>query len=179
MAADLDLSLPSHAPELGQYESMNHDDATFALYTLADLSEFQVQEVANALEQEWMDEMGTHLVRLAQPTSIYANKTLKDIVRAHVAMDKGIKPRSDGGAAGDISWWPTAFIVITKKDWKDPNALLFVLADDSKKGFPMDKFFFKLDDAYMMLSSLSFGDEYLGGCRELYDTEEGDEVAGK
>jgi hypothetical protein len=55
-------------------------------------------------------------------------KTLRDVVRAHIALDKGKRERSDGGAAGDLKWWPTVFIVIVRKDWREKvGGLLFVL----------------------------------------------------
>jgi hypothetical protein len=48
---------------------------------------------------------------------------------------------------------------------------LFVNADD-EKGCELDKFFFKLEDANMMLSSLTFGDEGLARSKIVYDKEQ-------
>lgn len=38
----------------------------------------------------------------------------------------------------------------------------------SKRGFPKEKFFFRLDDAYMLLSSIIFGDEECARSKEVY-----------
>ncbi|KAI1406369.1 hypothetical protein F4819DRAFT_441369 [Hypoxylon fuscum] len=172
MSSIPDLSLPPAAPELGEYSDCNLDDAAFALYSLADMPESCVQEIASTLEKEWIkNELGTHLALPAKPTANFNNKTLEDVARAHIAMDKKFKPRDDGGAKGDLSWWPTAFLVIVKQDWKTPGGLLFVFVEDEKGGCPMDKFFFNLGDAYAMLSSLSFGDEDIADLKEKYSIE--------
>jgi hypothetical protein len=94
--------------------------------------------------------------------------TLQDAVRAHIALDKGKRERSDGSTADDLEWWPTAFFVVVREDWRDnASGLLFVFADEEKE-YELDMFFFKLEDAYMMLSSLSFGDEDLAGSKVIY-----------
>lgn len=164
-----DLSLPTHAPELGQYGDYNWDDAAFAVYTVIG-DKIPLEDVASALEEQWLQQGNeNHLVRPAEPAAEF--KTLKDIVQAHIAMDKVESERKDGSAAGDLKWWPTAFIVIVREDWRTtPGGLLFVFANDDED-CEMDKFFFKLEDAYMMLSSLSFGDEELVRSKEIYGQE--------
>jgi hypothetical protein len=42
---------------------------------------------------------------------------------------------------------------------------------DDEKNCEMDKFFFQAKDAYMMLSSLSFGDEDLARSKTIYQEE--------
>ncbi|CAE7195343.1 hypothetical protein P3342_009860 [Pyrenophora teres f. teres] len=164
-----DLSLPSRAPELGQYGDCNWDDAAFAIYTLLG-DKVSLQEVASVLEKQWLEQGNeNHLVRPATPTAEF--ETLQDIVQAHINLDKGKRERNDGGAAADLEWWPTAFIVVVREDWRTkPGGLLFVFADD-EKDCEMDKFYFKIEDAYMMLSSLSFGDEELATSKEAYSQE--------
>ncbi|KAI0582606.1 DNase-NucA-NucB domain-containing protein [Pyrenophora tritici-repentis] len=152
-----DLSLPSRAPELGQYDDCNWDDAAFAVYTLLG-DKVSVQDVASVLEKQWLDQGNEkHLVRPAEPTAKF--ETLQEIVQAHINLDKGRQPHSD--AVFDLEWWPTAFIVVVREDWRTKTGgLLFVFADD-ENDCEMDKFYFNIEDAYMMLSSLSFGDEEL------------------
>lgn len=167
-----DLSLPTHAPELGQYGAYNWDDAAFAVYTLIN-NKIPLSDAAHALEEQWLQQGNkTHLVRPAEPAPGFT--TLRDVVQAHIALDKvKNKTREDGtggaAAAGDLEWWPTAFIVVVREDWRmtPGGGLLFVFADD-EKGCEMDRFFFGVEDAYMMLSSLSFGDEGLVRSKEIY-----------
>jgi hypothetical protein len=154
----LDLSLPSRAPELGQYGDCNWDDAAFAVYTLLG-DKVPLQDVASPLEKQWLGKGNKHyLARPAAP--VVELKTLRDVVRAHIALDKGKRERSDGGAAGDLEWWPTAFIVICREDWREKvSGLLFVFVDEERE---------YEQDAYMMLSSLSFGDDDLAGSKVMY-----------
>jgi hypothetical protein len=92
-------------------------------------------------------------------------------VQAHIASDNGERKRVEVSAMGALDWYPIAFIVIVREDRDSkPGRLLFVYADD-EKDCEMDKFFFKVEDNYMMLSSLSFGDEYLARSKEMYNQE--------
>jgi hypothetical protein len=162
-----DLSLPSRAPELGQYREYNWDDAAFAVYTLS--NKVLPHEVASALEKQWLEEgMESHLARPAPAPEL---NTLQDVMQAHIALDKGIQRRSDGGAKGDLEWWPTAFVVAVQEDWRaKPGGLLFVFVDEDQD-CETDRFFFNLEDSYMMLSSLSFQDEELPRSKELYSQD--------
>ncbi|KAF2865811.1 hypothetical protein BDV95DRAFT_599500 [Massariosphaeria phaeospora] len=164
-----DLSLPPRAPTLGHYNDCNWDDAAFALYTLL-ADKVPLLAVASALEKQWLSQGNeTHLVRPAAPVTAF--QTLRDVVQAHIALDKGKRARSDGGAAADLEWWPTAFVVVVREDWDvEPGGLLFVFADE-ERGYAMDRFFFKVEDAYVMLSSLSFGDEEVARCKAVYGQE--------
>ena len=76
--------------------------------------------------------------------------------------------RDDGTARGDIHWFPTGFIVVTSWDWKG-TGLLFVYVDTKKEGCPLDKFFFAVEDAYVMLSGLRLGEVMPAQCRAFYD----------
>jgi hypothetical protein len=92
-------------------------------------------------------------------------ESLQDVVRAHVALNKG---KSDDG---DLEWWPTAFVVVVRGDWRTkPGGLLFVFADEGRN-YAMDMFFFRVEDAYMMLSSLSSGDDDLARTKAVYGLE--------
>jgi hypothetical protein len=166
---NFDLSLPSRAPELGRYGDCNWDDAAFAIYTLLG-DKISLQDVASVLEEQWIEQGNeSHLVRPAALDGEF--EALQEIVQAHINLDKGKRERSDGGAVGDLGWWPTAFIVVVREDWRTKlGGLLFVFADEEKE-FEMEKFFFKVKDAYTMLSSLSFGDEDLATSKATYSQE--------
>ncbi|KAK5139278.1 hypothetical protein LTR04_003729 [Oleoguttula sp. CCFEE 6159] len=167
MANSPDLSLPPQAPELGMYCDKNWDDASFAVYTLVDVSEDELQEICDVPDNQLMENQGgegSHLVRVA-PQHNFAGKTLKDILDYHVQMDKSDFP-ADEDKYG-LDWFPTAFVVLTSQDWKS-EGLLFVYVDDEAEGCPLDKFFFLLEDSYMMLSSISFGDETCTRSKEIY-----------
>ncbi|CRL27197.1 unnamed protein product [Penicillium camemberti] len=82
-------------------------------------------------------------------------------------MDKEETPRDDAGATGDLSWYPSAFLAVTSKEWKK-HGILFVYADTEQMGFPMDKFFFLPKDGHMMLSSIIFGDEECARSKEEF-----------
>ncbi|KAI4614410.1 hypothetical protein J4E83_007063 [Alternaria metachromatica] len=155
-----DLSLPPQAPELGRCgDEFDWNRAAFAVYTLVD--GVSLQDVASTLEKQWLEQGNEdHLVRPAPSTSEL--KTLLEVLQAHIALEKGADSETD-----ELEWWPTAFIVVVRKDWKEPGGLLFVFADD-ENDYKLDKFFFQVDDAYMMLSSLSFQDETEAGSKEVY-----------
>jgi hypothetical protein len=98
-------------------------------------------------------------------------KTLQAVVNAHIVLNKGKHERSDGGAAGHPDWRPPAFIVVVQGVWKTKSGgLLFVYADD-EKDCGLNSFFLKVEDAYMMLSSLGFVNEELARSKELYGQE--------
>ncbi|KAI1409719.1 hypothetical protein F5Y13DRAFT_203130 [Hypoxylon sp. FL1857] len=173
MSPVTDLTLPAYAPKLGKYADYHWNDAAFALYSLVDISEAQIGDVASELEREWLeDEMETHLVLPAKPTASFAGKTLKDVVQAHVAMDMGIRKNKDRDSRGDLSWRPTSFMVIVKKEWKSRGGLLFVFVDDEQERCPLDKFFLRPEDAHLLLSSLVFGDEWLADVKDQYAADE-------
>ncbi|TKA82357.1 hypothetical protein B0A49_00098 [Cryomyces minteri] len=167
MANPPNLSLPPRAPELGVYRDKNWDDASFAMYTLIDISNDELQEICDIPDKQWMENQGgegSHLVRVA-PQHNFAGKTLKDILDYHVQLDRTDSP--DGEEKYELDWYPTAFVVLTSQDWKS-DGLLFVYADDEAEGCPLDKFFFLPKDSYMMLSSVAFGDETCTRSKEVY-----------
>jgi len=173
----LDLTLPSHAPELGGWDNYNADDASFALYTLIPSDRDQLKEIADRLEKKWMqdsDYENTHLVRVA-PNAEFTDRTLQDILEAHIALDKEVTPPQEGQAAdGDIHWYARAFIVLVDEDWEDGEGLLFVYADDDEEDeFRLRSFRFKGREGYSFLSSLSFGDITL---QEAEDNRDDDGV---
>lgn len=171
MNSNPDLSLPSHSPELGDFGDKNLDSASFALYTPVDIPAGELESIVSLLDKEWMEKQGDegpHLVRLA-PSNNLAGKSLKDVVKTHIHMDKEETPRDDAGASGDLNWYPSAFLVVTSNEWKQ-HGILFVYADTEQTNFPMDKFFFLPKDGYNMLSSIIFGDEECARSKEKYAT---------
>ncbi|RAK94419.1 amino acid permease [Aspergillus costaricaensis CBS 115574] len=160
MDAHLDLTLPSTCPELQQGSDANWDDASFALYSMIELSSEELDKLITALNRDWKREMTDEAMPLVRTPTVYdfSGKSLRDVVQAHVELDKEFTPRDDGGAEGDIHWYPTAFVVVTTREWEE-KGLLLVYADVEEKECPMDKFFFHIDNANILLSSLNFGDE--------------------
>ncbi|GLA93608.1 hypothetical protein AtubIFM57143_011206 [Aspergillus tubingensis] len=160
MDAHLDLILPSTCPELQQSSDANWDDASFALYSMIELSSEELEKLTTALNRDWKREMTDEAMPLVRTPTVYdfSGKSLRDVVQAHVELDKEFTPRDDGGAEGDIHWYPTAFVVVTTREWEE-KGLLLVYADVEEKKCPMDKFFFHIDNANILLSSLNFGDE--------------------
>jgi hypothetical protein len=114
---------------LGKFGVYNLDDAAFAIYPIPG-NKISTQGVASALEKEWLEKgMEDHLARPSEST--IELKTLRDVVHAHEALDKGIQERSDSGAKGNMEWRPNAFVVVWQ-DWRSKPAcggLLFVFAD--------------------------------------------------
>lgn len=160
-----DICLPPRAPELGRYGKYNWEEAAFALYTLVG-DKVPLQDVVSVLEQQWLEQGNeTHIVRAAAAKAEF--DTLHEIVQAHAGLDKGIRRHSDGSAVCDLEWWPIAFIVVVREDWRIPGGLLFVYADD-EKDCKMDSFFVNVEDAYMLLSGLNCGDEDLAACKVTY-----------
>ncbi|KAJ5514763.1 hypothetical protein N7463_004315 [Penicillium fimorum] len=169
MNSNPDLSLPSHSSELGDFGDKNIDSATFALYTLVDISTSEPESIASLLDKEWMEKQGnegSHLVRLV-PSNNFAGKSLNDILTTYTQMDKKETPRDDIGASGDLCWYPSAFLAVTSNEWKK-HGILFVYADTEQTDFRTDKFFFLPTDGYMMLSSIIFGDEECARCKNEF-----------
>ncbi|KAG4216777.1 hypothetical protein PC116_g34742, partial [Phytophthora cactorum] len=77
------------------------------------------------------------------------------------------------GSKGEIAVYPKAFVVVTKKEWKEDGGLLWVYVMDGKKGRggKLDKYFFKFEDAYLLLSGVLFGDYTLNDAKERFDIE--------
>ncbi|OAK94445.1 hypothetical protein IQ06DRAFT_286491 [Phaeosphaeriaceae sp. SRC1lsM3a] len=163
----LDLSLPRHAPELCQYGNYNWDEAAFAIYTLLGPT-VPRSSVASVLNQRWLEQGNEDSLTRPAPELTAQVQTLKDAVLAHISLDKGICPRTDGGAAGDLEWWPTAFIVVVSEDWQSVDGgLLFVYVDEERGG-EVGMFGLKVRHASEMLECLRFGDEEVGEGREAY-----------
>ncbi|KAI0122237.1 hypothetical protein F4814DRAFT_408034 [Daldinia grandis] len=173
-STSLDLTLPEAAPELTTYGKYYWGDAVFYLYNL--VPGVNLTEAAASLQKEWFEEDNeTPIIKIAQPEADFAGKTLSDVVAAHVAADKGIKLHKGKGRSskGDISVYPKAFVVVTKKDWKEDGGLLWVYVMDGKKGKggKLDKYFFKFEDAYPLFSGVSFADYTLNDAKERFDIE--------
>lgn len=174
----LDLTLPSHAPELlkDYHKKCTFDEASVAIYSLVpDMTFERVQQIASMPQQEWEDyEMETQLVRPAKPTPIFAGGKLVDIVHAHAAMDKEVSPPRSSGTS-DIGWLPHCFVVITNNNLDD-HGLLFVYADkitDEDGNFaPMGKFFFKPEKMFTMLSGLILGGPEFPLMKRYHDLDE-------
>ncbi|KAI1483876.1 hypothetical protein F4774DRAFT_108389 [Daldinia eschscholtzii] len=173
-SSSLDLTLPEAAPELTTFGKYNWSSAAFYLYTL--IPGVNLDDVAAGLQEEWYeDENDVPIIKIAQPEADFSGKTLSDVVAAHVATDKGIKAeKSKGrGSKGEIAVYPKAFVVVTKKDWKEDGGLLWVYVMDGKKGRggKLDKYFFKFEDAYLLLSGVLFSDYTLNDAKERFDIE--------
>ncbi|KAI8958098.1 hypothetical protein F5Y11DRAFT_54507 [Daldinia sp. FL1419] len=170
----LDLTLPESAPELTAYGKYYWGDSIFYLYNL--VPGVNLEEAAASLQEEWFEEENeTPILKVAQPEADFSGKTLSDVIAAHVAADKGVKPRKGKGrdSKGDIAVYPTAFVVVTKKNWKEDGGLLWVYVMDGKKGKggKLDKYFFKYDDAYLLFSGVLFADYTLNEAKERFDIE--------
>jgi hypothetical protein len=96
-----------------------------------------LSDVASALRKQWAQRGNeNHLVRPAPAAEF---DSLRNVVKAHIALDKA----ADAGAENDLEWWPTAFIVEVREDWRtNSGGLLFVFADE-EKDHEMDRFFFQ------------------------------------
>lgn len=172
----MDLTLPPTCPDLGIYGKYSWSNASFALYTLIPTSESHMQEIATTLDAEWYEDQGnegSHLVRIA-PSHNFANKSLSDILEAHVKLDKVAPGQSESQhGAPELQWYPTAFVVVTAENIDD-KGLLFVYVDDEVEEddevpeCKTDKFFFKQKDANSMLSSLVYDDDTAARSKDIY-----------
>ncbi|KAG0158837.1 hypothetical protein PDIDSM_6357 [Penicillium digitatum] len=114
--------------------------ATSALIiNLDETSASELESNVSLPDNVWMEKQGHEgppLVRLA-PSNNFAGKTLKDIVTAHIQLDKEEIPRDDAGASGDLSWYPSAFLAVTSNGWKK-HGIIFARADTEQTSFPVD-----------------------------------------
>lgn len=172
----MDLTLPPTYPGLGVYGEYSWSNASFALYTLISTSESRMQEIATTLDTEWyrgQGNEGSHLVRVA-PIHNFANKSLSDILEAHVKLDK-VAPGQGESQYGalDLEWYPTAFVVVTAENLDDKGLLLVYVddevdEDDEVREYKTDKFFFKQKDANSLLSSLAYDDDTAARSKDIY-----------
>lgn len=176
LSSTMNLTLPPACPALGLYGDYDWSNSSFALYTLVSTDNERMQQIANALDAEWYENQGnqgSHLVRVA-PVYNFSNKTLSDILGAHVKLHK-LAPGQSKSQYGvlDLEWYPTAFIVVTAEDI-DNRGLLFVFVvdeegdDDEVAECKMDKFLFKQKDANRMLSTLIYDDDTAARAKEIY-----------
>lgn len=174
-----DLSLPPTCPALCRYGEYSWDEASFALYTLVDLPAEDLDSLLTTLNKEWFENENPKPIVRTPKVHNFAGRSLKDTVQAQVDLDKEITPIAGGEAEGNAGWYPPAFIVVTTRDWAD-KGLLFVFMDDTdddegNKEDPevrrMDKFFFSMDDAPLLLSSFIFGDLAFVDAKEQYGLE--------
>jgi hypothetical protein len=102
-AITLDLSLPPTCPALCAYGDFNWDQASFALYTLIDLSPGDLNELLSVLDKEWLEDSPVPIVRTPRVHNL-VGKTLRDVVQAHVDLNKKTNPVSGGQAKGVLNW---------------------------------------------------------------------------
>ncbi|KAI1659451.1 hypothetical protein F4813DRAFT_353023 [Daldinia decipiens] len=181
----LDLELPPFRPELtnvlGQADCTG---ASFAIYSMTNsVSEARINEIAAIPQGEWEEfDMNTKCIKPAVPTANFAGKTLKDIVDAHISMDKELEPREGGALAA--GWWPHVFIVVVNENIED-HGLLLVYGfeplsgsdDEQDEGAigprepTMGKFFFKPEDMCNILSGIALSGDDLDYLHETYDMD--------
>ncbi|RAL04576.1 uncharacterized protein BO80DRAFT_441453 [Aspergillus ibericus CBS 121593] len=178
--ANLNLTLPATCPALHQGDDTNWSNASFALYTLVTLTPSDLDTLTTTLSHEWKQTTtsgATSLVR-TPPLHNYAGQNLQAIVQAHIELDKEFVPREDGSQRGDLHWFPTAFLVVTSREWKE-RGLLFVYVDTGLENCPLERFWFAVDDAYGMLVGLRVGEVTPARCREFFDLEVKGEIGGE
>ncbi|KAI9038550.1 uncharacterized protein KD926_010679 [Aspergillus affinis] len=169
----LDLSLPATCPALCGYLRYSWDLAAFALYTLIDHYNYGSE---------------VPLVRLPETYNL-AGRILKDVVQAHVDLDKEATldpnlrvPGYEYSAIGDVGFYPTAFLVVTTPNW-DNEGVPFVFMDDTDVSEnedtyldpevrPMDKFSMPLDEAQGLLESFSLSNLGMLVAKEQYGLEQ-------
>lgn len=121
--------------------------------------------------------LARHLVRLA-PDHDFAGRSLRDVLEAHISLLKNHIQNVPQGTAvepsgcyndGDLYWFPTAFIVLTTEDFENTGPLL-VYADSHNESTecPLDMFYFRVENATSMLSSLRLGDSTCADAKEVY-----------
>ncbi|PLB41068.1 uncharacterized protein BDW47DRAFT_74987 [Aspergillus candidus] len=174
-----DLSLPPTCPPLGAFENYNMDDAAFALYTLVDLPPSSLSELTTLVNSEWITSPDVPPLVLLPDRYNFTGQPLRAVLDAHVALDKDITPRDDNpDVEGNLHWFPSAFIVVTDVDWAT-RGLLFVYLDDrddegeglDAESRSLEKFFFRAQDAYPFLGSVSYGDSTLCQAKEEHAIE--------
>ncbi|KAH0009805.1 hypothetical protein KCU78_g10569, partial [Aureobasidium melanogenum] len=172
----MNLILSPTCPALGLYGDYSWDNASFALYTIIETNDERMQQIAKRLDEEWYEgqgNQGSHLVRVA-PSHNFANKSLSNILEAHVKLDKVAPGQSESQyGAPELQWYPTAFIAVTADDVDDKGLLLVyvddeVEDDDEVAECRTDKFFFKQKDANSMLSSLVYDDDTCPRLKDIY-----------
>lgn len=135
-----------------------------------------MQSIAIRLEKDWWEqywEQGWHLIRLP-PDRNFEGGSLRDVLEAHISFVENdphetALATSDEYYAGDLDWFPTAFIVITS-NYIETSPLLLVYADshNERTDCPVDMFYFRAEDASSMLSSIRLGDSTCADSKEIY-----------
>lgn len=162
----MDVKLPPTASKLGIYNGFSWDLSSFAVYSLVKTSKESIDTIASQLTGKWWEEPGIglnggHPLVRAAPDYQFEGRSLRDVIQAHISLvEKDAQQTSsyDDYTEGYLAWFPIAFIVITSYDIKKLD-VLFVYVDPYAElaGCPLDKFYFKTEDADSMLSSLRLG----------------------
>ncbi|PVI05776.1 hypothetical protein DM02DRAFT_724885 [Periconia macrospinosa] len=124
MAQNLDLNLPSVAPDdyISRYDTGNLLPA--ALYTLVDLPETELREAARICETEIYgmkeSDAGTSVRPAPQPR--FVSQPLRDVYNTHIEL----APREE--------YDPLYFIVITDGKWRETGVLLVGLYEPMEDG---------------------------------------------
>lgn len=187
-APGLDLELPPFQPGLTAVLSQaDCAGASFAIYSMVEsVGETRLEEISAIPQEEWEEVyMDTRCVKPAVPTANFAGKALRDIVAAHIAMDKELTPREGGSPAA--GWWPHVFVIVTSETIEDHGLLLVYafepLADPEEQDEEdevaeeapkptMGKFFFKPESMFDILSAIALQGEDLDYVHETYDMDQ-------
>ncbi|KAI2464240.1 hypothetical protein F4781DRAFT_413699 [Annulohypoxylon bovei var. microspora] len=183
-APTLDLELPPFNPELtSPLRQADCTGASFAIYSMVDsMSTKRLTEIATIPQEEWESyDMDTPLIKPGVPSANFGGRALRDVVAAHIAMDKELAPREGGASAA--GWWPHVFVVVTSEDIEDHGLLLVYGVgplsdpDEPRDGGEeveeptMGKFFFKSRSLCDILSGIALSGDDLDYLHETHDMD--------
>ncbi|KAH7010709.1 hypothetical protein B0J12DRAFT_747500 [Macrophomina phaseolina] len=145
MATRPDLNLPPTAP-VERYRDEPMELHPVAVYTLADLSDAELEELRRVCESECTDSEPGDSVRLA-PQPRFVDRPLRAVYDAHIEL------------APLRSFDPIYFIVAIDADWRQKGVLLVALDDGNfdEPGCKTDSFVLKPENAGLAVIKLQLG----------------------
>jgi hypothetical protein len=153
-----DLSLPAKAPSMARYHHEPMKLRPAALYSLADLSDAELSDLARECEAEYAvtssDEGSA--VRLA-PQPRFIGQPLRAVFDHHLQY---LEQNDD--------FEPKYFIAAVEKDWKSRGVLLVALDDDDLECV-VDSFRIKASQTGLIIANLQIGNASWSEEKECYE----------
>lgn len=138
----IDLRLPKSVPEVQWHKDASTDAMPFAVYTLVDLDDQQLDRILYECERKAREDCGLENRLRTSPEFHFPRQSLRSIIQKHIEVGRG----------GELD--PTYFIVVADPDWRERGVLLVTLDDSEDFACTPDFLWSKAEEASLVLANL-------------------------
>ncbi|KAH8651591.1 hypothetical protein BGZ60DRAFT_420796 [Tricladium varicosporioides] len=161
MAATPDLTLPATEPSVTIYQEEDQEFFPIAVYTLADLSDTELQELQQECESECEPQNASDIARLA-PQPKFVDQPLKAVYDYHLELAK------------ENVYFATKFIVAVEKEWRK-NGVVIVTLDEGEDGScKVDQYRIKASNSALVYVNQNVGNSAWDEDKESYEITPGE-----